>query len=474
MGPQVPVSHEYPATTMRPSGCTATARATNVSGLVSVETLPSPEKEASRSPGAAPAGGAYTASAASAAARRRTLTSMSSATLPVEHARPADHAGSPVTSRRSRRSLTRACAPVTRCSSPRSSTSKRTWRTRLPFAAVGAPRPRGLDAAAAAVRPLQLDEGHDRMVAEFFGALDVRAMLPGFPGRRRVAARPDRPRELGVRLDAQAQQRRIPLARVASGSPGSRTSRSAPSSRPSIAARATPASGRSGRRAAARGALPHRHAGSARGSGRAVAAADAALPHGRRARAAEPDAEALVYVSFGSVTAGEHLPLLPRALPRGDRGARAAARALPAHDQQDRDHARARSAAAQRHRRALGAPDDVLHACRRRRHARRPRLDTRRARPRRPAVGAAAVRARPVVQRRRGRPRRRRRRARRRAPHAPRDRPAERRDARRAAPCGRARAERPGPAPATRSIAAAMRALPSVDDAAAALEESPR
>ena len=36
----------------------ATARATNVSGLVSVETLPSPEKVASRSPGAAPAGGA--------------------------------------------------------------------------------------------------------------------------------------------------------------------------------------------------------------------------------------------------------------------------------------------------------------------------------------------------------------------------------------------------------------------------------
>src|SRR5688572_26377799 len=69
---------------MRPPGCTATARATNVSGLVSVETRPSPENEASRSPGAAMAGGAQAASATSAAARRRTLTSMSPATLPAE------------------------------------------------------------------------------------------------------------------------------------------------------------------------------------------------------------------------------------------------------------------------------------------------------------------------------------------------------------------------------------------------------
>jgi hypothetical protein len=61
----------------------ATARATNVSGLVSVETRPSPEKDVSRSPGAAAAGEAPTASAASATARRRTMTSMSSPTLPL-------------------------------------------------------------------------------------------------------------------------------------------------------------------------------------------------------------------------------------------------------------------------------------------------------------------------------------------------------------------------------------------------------
>src|SRR4051812_27344363 len=67
---------------MRPSGCTAIARATKVSGLVSVDTRPSPEKLGSRSPGAAAAGLAPRASAVSAAASRRTLTSMSSATLP--------------------------------------------------------------------------------------------------------------------------------------------------------------------------------------------------------------------------------------------------------------------------------------------------------------------------------------------------------------------------------------------------------
>src|SRR5829696_1320441 len=67
---------------MRPSGCTATARATNVSGLVSVETRPSPENDGSRSPGAAAAGVAPRADTASSAATRRTLTSMSSATLP--------------------------------------------------------------------------------------------------------------------------------------------------------------------------------------------------------------------------------------------------------------------------------------------------------------------------------------------------------------------------------------------------------
>src|SRR5215210_6995395 len=74
---------------MRPSGWSATARATNVSGLVSVETRPSPEKDGSRSPGAAAADGAARARTASAAARTRTLTSMSKATLPQVSSRVA-------------------------------------------------------------------------------------------------------------------------------------------------------------------------------------------------------------------------------------------------------------------------------------------------------------------------------------------------------------------------------------------------
>src|SRR5215210_2629117 len=79
---------------MRPSGCTATARATKVSGLVSVETRPSPEKDGSRSPGVAAAGAAARASAARAAVKRPTLTSMSRATLPqgrLRVARPFVH-----------------------------------------------------------------------------------------------------------------------------------------------------------------------------------------------------------------------------------------------------------------------------------------------------------------------------------------------------------------------------------------------
>src|SRR3712207_1519117 len=71
---------------MRPSACTATARATKVSRLVSVDTRPSPEKLGSRSPGAASAGGASAARAASAAATNRALTSMSSPTLTADGA----------------------------------------------------------------------------------------------------------------------------------------------------------------------------------------------------------------------------------------------------------------------------------------------------------------------------------------------------------------------------------------------------
>ena len=160
-----------------------------------------------------------------------------------------------------------------------------------------------------------------------------------------------------------------------------------------------------------------------------------------------------------------------RALPRGDRGTARAAGADPAHRREDRDHAEL-ARPAQRDGRALGPAGRGARPRRGRRHARRPRLDARRARPWRAVRGAAAVRARPVVQRRRG--------GRARAPASPSTASAtraarstsERGDVRRTRPaveqCSTIRARGSGGA-----CAQAMRALPPVDDAPAALARSP-
>ena len=106
-------------------------------------------------------------------------------------------------------------------------------RTGLPFAPVGAPRAEDWMPLLPEFARLRLDEGHARMVAEFFGGIDVRAMLPGL---RRVADewRPD----LIVRESWEygstivAEERGIRSHASASGSAESRTCRSAPSSRP--------------------------------------------------------------------------------------------------------------------------------------------------------------------------------------------------------------------------------------------------
>ena len=73
---------------------------------------------------------------------------------------------------------------------------------------------------------MRLDEGHDRMVAEFFGVLDVRAMLPGL----RALAGEWRP-DLIVRESWEyasplvAEEHGIPIARVGLGVAGARTCR---------------------------------------------------------------------------------------------------------------------------------------------------------------------------------------------------------------------------------------------------------
>jgi UDP:flavonoid glycosyltransferase YjiC (YdhE family) len=186
-------------------------------------------------------------------------------------------------------------------------------RTGLPFAPVGAPRPEDWMPLLPEFAALRLDEGHDRMVAEFFGAIDVRAMLPGL---RRVADewRPD----LIVRESWEygstivAEERGIPLARVGLGLAGIED----------VSERAViPAVDR----ARAEAGLP------ADPEGERLRAApyftdmpelleDPAEPSPPRTlrfrtadapEPAEPDADPLVYVSFGSVTAGAHLPLYP-------------------------------------------------------------------------------------------------------------------------------------------------------------------
>ena len=184
-------------------------------------------------------------------------------------------------------------------------------RTRLPFAPVGAPKPEEWMPLLPTFASLRLDEGHDRMVAEFFGTIDVNAMLPGL---RRVADewRPD----LIVRESWEygstivAEERGIPLARVGLGLAGVED----------VSERAAvPAIDRA--RAAA--GLPADPDGERLRAAPYLTDMPEALedpaapapPPTRRFRTAEvpepAEPEPLVYLSFGSVTAGAHLPLYP-------------------------------------------------------------------------------------------------------------------------------------------------------------------
>ena len=186
-------------------------------------------------------------------------------------------------------------------------------RTGLPFAPVGAPRPEDWMPLLPEFARLKLDEGHDRMVAEFFGTIDVRAMLPGL---RRVADewRPD----LIVRESWEygstivAEERGIPLARVGLGTAGVEdvSERAAvPAVDAARAAAGLPADPKGERMRAAPyfTDLPEALEDPGEPSPpRTLRFRTAAVPE-----PAVPDAEALVYVSFGSVTAGEHLPLYP-------------------------------------------------------------------------------------------------------------------------------------------------------------------
>jgi UDP:flavonoid glycosyltransferase YjiC (YdhE family) len=159
-------------------------------------------------------------------------------------------------------------------------------RTGLPFAPLGAPPDEEWMPLLPEFARMRLDEGHNRMVADFFGVLDVRAMLPGL----RALAGEWRP-DLIVRESWEytsplvAEEHGIPIARVGLGVAAMQDESEEPyfTSIPlSLEDPAVP--------------LP---------------------PSTLRFRGAEvpPSApgegEPLVYVSFGSVTAGGHLPFYP-------------------------------------------------------------------------------------------------------------------------------------------------------------------
>ena len=164
------------------------------------------------------------------------------------------------------------------------------------------------------------------MVAEFFGGIDVRAMLPGLrERRRRVAPRPDRPRELGVRLDARGRGARHPArARRPRARRASRTCRSAPSSRPSTARARPPASQptRTASGCARRPTSPTCRE-SLEDPAEPSPPRTAALPHGATCpepRRARRRAARLRELRLGHRRRAP--AVLPGALPRGDRGAR--------------------------------------------------------------------------------------------------------------------------------------------------------
>jgi UDP:flavonoid glycosyltransferase YjiC (YdhE family) len=167
-------------------------------------------------------------------------------------------------------------------------------RTGLPFAPLGAPPDEEWMPLLPEFARMRLDEGHDRMVSEFFGALDVRAMLPGL----RALAREWRP-DLIVRESWEytsplvAAEHGIPIARVGLGVAAVEE----------VSDRAV---GRIGTESYLT-SIPF-----------ALEDPSVLLPQSTlrfRGDEAPPSApgegEPLVYISFGSVTAGAHLPFYP-------------------------------------------------------------------------------------------------------------------------------------------------------------------
>ena len=260
---------------------------------------------------------------------------------------------------------------------------------------------------------LDLDTANASMIGEYFGRLDTAAALPGL---RSIVEdwRPDvivrDPWEYASTLVAELHD--IPVVRVALGLAaveelvdparrGRRSTRRAPASaclptRAATGFATRPTSRRSLRRSRTR---PSPRC-------RGYASLPARGPPPPRSALGDwwpGNDDPLVYVTFGSVTAGAHLSYFPALY----RTAIDALAALPARvlltigDR--RDHDGAGPAAAQRPRRGVGRAGRGGAARRGDRRPRRPRDDARGARPRRAARRRAAVQRRSVGERRRRR-----------------------------------------------------------------------
>ena len=186
-------------------------------------------------------------------------------------------------------------------------------RTGLPFAPVDAIRDEDWQPLLPAFAQMGLDEGHDAMCREFFGRLDTTAMLPGL---RRVADdwRPD----LIVRESWEygstivAEERGIPIVRVGLGVEAieSISERAAAPSIDRLRIEAGLPADPGAERLRAQPYLTDVPA-SLEDPAAPAPAQILRFRTGEPPPPAAPEAEPLVYVSFGSVTAGAHMPFYP-------------------------------------------------------------------------------------------------------------------------------------------------------------------
>ena len=283
-------------------------------------------------------------------------------------------------------------------------------RTGLPFAPVGDPPAEEWMPLMADFARLDVDRANAAMIGEFFARIDTRAALPEL---RAIVAeyRPDVIMRESWEFTSTlvAEPLGIPVARVALGLASvdeltiALASPTLDELRAELGLAADP-DGERLRGTPVLSAVPELLDDHEPRDRRAAAS----LLAGRRRRRIpslpladwwEDEDGPLVYVTFGSVTAAEHLPYYPELYARGDRGAGAARRAGARDARRGARSPRARPAAPARSRRALGSAGCDRTARLGDRHARRLRLDPRLSASRGATRRRTALQRRPVGER---------------------------------------------------------------------------